>query len=223
MTTRVGPPYPKNIPLVKGALVNVDDTKNTKTVVSFQYNPETLSRTLRPQTVGAQDGNPSQVVRYVGAPVQTISLEVRIDCMEQLNSGDQTAIQQGIHPQLATLEVLLYPASSSIESSQSNLSQGVIEIVPITAPRTIFVWGSGRVVPVRLTSATITEQLFDANLNPIQASVSLEMRVLSYSDVFSPNADYQLFLTYQKNLETLSASALQKTAGVNIGIDTSKL
>lgn len=219
----VGPPYPKNIPLVKGALVNVDDTANTKTVVPFQYNPETLSRTLKPQTVGAQDGNPSQTVRYVGAPVQTISLEVRIDCMEQLNSGDQTAIQQGIYPQLATLEVLLYPSSSAIESSQSNLSSGVIEIVPITAPRTIFVWGAGRVVPVRLTSATITEQLFDANLNPIQASVHLEMRVLSYSDVFSPNADYQLFLTYQKNLETLSSSALQQTAGVNIGIDTSQL
>lgn len=110
-----------------------------------------------------------------------------------------------------------------VESAQSNLGKGVIEIVPMTAPRTIFVWGSGRVVPVRLTSATVTEQLFDANLNPIQASVALEMRVLSYSDVFSPNADYQLFMTYQKNLETLSASALQKTASVKIGIDTSKL
>jgi hypothetical protein len=222
-TSRVGPPYPKNIPLLKGALVTVDDTSNAKSVVSFQYNPETLSRTLKPQTVGASDGNPSQTVRYVGAPVQTISLEVRIDAMEQLNSGDQTAIEQGIYPQLATLEILLYPASSVIESAQSNLAKGVIEIVPMTAPRTIFVWGSGRVVPVRLTSATVTEQLFDANLNPIQASVALEMRVLSYSDVFSPNADYQLFMTYQKNLETLSASALQKTAGVKIGIDASKL
>ncbi|RPH57416.1 hypothetical protein EHM82_01350 [bacterium] len=217
------PPYPKNIRLFKGALVLIDDTTNQKSIVSFQYNPESLSRKLNPVTVGTEDGNRSQTVRFTGAPTQTISLEVQIDCMEQLNAGDQTAIQQGIHPQLATLELLLYPASSKVISSQALAAAGALEIVPMTAPRTVFVWGPGRVVPVRVTSVSVTEQLFDALLNPVQAAVQLEMRVLSYSDVFSSNPDYQLFLTYQQNLETLAASVRAGSSADAIGYDVNKL
>jgi hypothetical protein len=219
----IQPPYPKNIPLLKGALVTIDDTTKKRSTVAFQYNPETLNRSLKPSTVGAGDGERSMSVRFTGAPVETISLEVQIDAMEGLNAGDPVAVQQGIHPQLAALELLIYPASTVVEKHQKQLASGVIEVVPMAAPRTVFVWGARRVVPVRVMSLTVTEQLFDAALNPIRASIQLELRVLSYSDVFSPNPDYGLFLTHQKSLEATASSVRVGNAADSIGVDVNKL
>lgn len=218
----IQPPFPANIPLLKGALVTIDDSTRQRSSIAFQYNPETLNRSLKPNTVGAGDGERSMSVRFTGAPVETISLEVQIDAMEGLNAGDPTVLEQGIHPQLAALELLIYPASSVVESHQRQLSSGVIEVVPMAAPRTVFVWGPRRVVPVRVVSVTVTEQLFDAALNPIKASIQLELRVLSYSDVFSPNPDYGLFLTHQKELEKTAARARVGSAD-SIGVDVNKL
>ena len=69
------------------------------------------------------------------------------------------------------------------------------------APLTLFVWGPQRVLPVQLTSMTVTETIFDAQLNPIQATVKLEMRALTYSDLDPNHKGYSLFLAYQKSKE----------------------
>jgi hypothetical protein len=201
----VTPPYPKNIKLVKGSLVSVNDLTFQSKTVSFQYNPDTLSRSLQPVTLGPGDGNRSQALRFTGAAAQTISLEVQIDCMEQLNTGDPIAVAQGIYPQLAVLESLLYPSSIQVIANQALAVAGMLEVVPLTAPRTLFVWGPSRVLPVRLMSLKITEQLFDANLNPIQAAAAMELKVLTYSDVFLTNPDWWNFLSYQMKLEALAA------------------
>ena len=201
------PPYPKNIKLVKGSLVSINDLTFQSKTVSFQYNPDTLSRSLQPVALGPGDGNRSQALRFTGAAMQTISLEVQIDCMEQLNTGDPMAIAQGIYPQLAVLESLLYPSSAMVIANQALAAVGVLEVVPLTAPRTLFVWGPSRVLPVRLMSLKITEQLFDSLLNPIQAAAALELRVLTYSDVFLTNPDWWNFLSYQMKLEALAATS----------------
>lgn len=214
------PISPTKSPLFKGALVTVDDTTSQRNVVAFQYNPDTLTRSLSPQTLGGQEGSRSQIVRFTGAPLQTISLEVKIDAMDQLNVGQAV---NGIYPQLAMLELLLYPSSEQVQASQRSLGNGAIEIIPIAAPRTILVWGPRRVVPVRLTSMTVTEQLFDSSLNPIQASVGLELRVLTYSDVVYQNKDYQLFLTYQQNMEKMAARAKSNGASPKLGTNANAL
>jgi hypothetical protein len=193
-----------NVPPRKGALVTTDPTTQLSTSITFQYNPETLRRSLKPNTVGGDEGDRSSEVRYTGAPVETISVEVQIDATDALNSSDQTAIDWGIAPQLAALELLLYPPSEQVISNQTSLAGGTIELVPITAPLTLFVWSAQRVVPVKLASVSVTEELFDANLNPIRATVALELRVLSYSDVYSPNPSYQYFLSYQQLLEKIA-------------------
>ena len=51
------------------------------------------------------------------------------------------------------------------------------------SPLTLFIWSKNRIMPVRLTDFSITEEAFDPNLNPIRAKVSLGMRVLSVNDV----------------------------------------
>jgi hypothetical protein len=196
-----------NVAPVKGAIVVIDPTTNQTTTVGFQYNPETVRRSLKPNTVGGEEGDRSSSVRFTGAPVETISVEVQVDATDALNQNDPTALEMGILPQLAVLELLLYPASSQIVQYQASLAAGAIEVVPLNAPRTLFVWGSQRVVPVRLTSLSVSEELFGANLSPIRANVSLEMRVLSYSDVFSDNPDYQAFLSYQQALEKMALLA----------------
>jgi hypothetical protein len=196
-----------NVPPLKGAIVTIDATTQQPLAVTFQYNPETLRRSLKPNTVGGDEGDRSSAVRYTGAPVETISVEVQVDATDQLNVNDPTAMAMGIAPQLAALELLLYPPSSQIVQSQASLASGAIELVPILAPQTLFVWGANRVVPVRLTAISVSEELFGANLNPIRANVSLEMRVLSYSDVYPSNPDYQAFLSYQQLLERIAPLA----------------
>lgn len=214
----VASPFPPK--LTKGALVSIAPLTFQKTTVSFQFNPATLSRSLRPVTVGTEDGTRSQAIRFTGAPTQTINLEAHVDCMDELNAGEQSAIQYGCHPQLAVLESMLYPSITGVAANQVLAAVGMLEIVPLTAPSTLFVWGSNRVLPVRLTSLAVTEQLFDGSLNPVQAEVALEMRVLSYSDVTFTNPDYYYFFEYQSKLQSMAAAAL---GSGGLGYDLSKL
>jgi len=122
---------------------------------------------------GAQGGERSQALRYTGAPVETIDLEVTIDAVDQLEAGEGKALAKGIHPQLAALEMLLYPHSRQVTQNARLLEQGTIEIVPYVAPLALFIWGGNRVLPVSLTRYSVSEEMFDTHLNPIRATVTL--------------------------------------------------
>jgi hypothetical protein len=202
MTTRARGPR-----VFKGALVSISSTNPKPQVISFQYNPATLKRSLKPLMVGGEAGDRSQSVRITGAPTETYSVEIEIDAADDLENGDQVATTLGIQPQLALLELLIYPALSRVMENASLLAVGTIEIAPITAPRVLFVWGQRRVLPVQLSSYTISEEEFDVSLNPIRATVSLEMRVLTYSDLSATNADYHQYLAYQQTLMSVADSA----------------
>ena len=175
-------------------------------VILFQYNPEAVKRSLKPQMLGGEGGQQLETLRYTGAPEETISVEITLHAADDLEKGKPTAISSGLHPQLAALELLAYPSSQQVVANSKLAGQGAIEIGPYRAPLTLFVWGRNRVMPVLLTSLSIQEQLFDNTLNPIQATVSLELRVLSYSDLASDHQGYHLFLAYQQSKETLSQS-----------------
>ena len=167
----------------------------------FQYNPETLTRTLTPQTAGAGGGAsaPGEALRLTGPPLEEIKLEVVIDATDQLEKGDSLATQMGVYPQLSALEMLLYPKSKVVIANEVLLQAGVIEVIPPEASLTVLVWGIKRVVPVRLTSFSITEEMFDPNLNPIQAKVSLGLRVLNYRDLGLLSPGGALFRACVKN------------------------
>ena len=153
--------------------------------------------------LGGQDDR-AQVVRFTGAPVETITVSVELDATDALEVGDPTATSVGLHPQLSALELLVYPQSAQVVSNTSLLGSGVLEVGPYVAPLTLFVWGQRRVVPVMMNSVSVNEQAFDTQLNPILATVSLEMRVLSYSDLAPGNAGYSQFLAYQQAKEALA-------------------
>ena len=199
--------------LIKGGIVLIDPvTSAVQRVIALQYNPDTLSRTLQVQGVG-ESADRSEALRLKGPPIETIKLEAEIDAADQLEfpSQNPTVVQFGIHPQLAALETIIYPRSSQLLANNSLASGGTLEIAAMEAPLTLFVWSKSRIIPVRLTEFSITEEAFDIALNPLRAKISLGMRVLSVNDLGFNHKGGNLFLVYQQQKEQfakLSASAL---------------
>jgi hypothetical protein len=193
--------------LVKGGLVLVDpDSASVRITIALQYNPETLSRTLQVQAVG-EGGERSEALRLKGPPVETFKLDAEIDAVDQLETGDRLAGEHGIQPQLAALETIVYPASATLQANDALARAGTLEIAPMQAPLTLFVWSRDRIVPVRVTDFSITEEGFDTSLNPIRAKVSLGLRVLSVVDLGFDHRGGSLFLAYQQQKERLAALA----------------
>jgi hypothetical protein len=199
--------------LLRGGIVLVDpDSGQVLRVIAMQYNPDTLTRTLLPQAIAGDGQDRSQALRLKGPPVETIKLDAEIDAADQLEFPDQNpnVVQFGIAPQLAQLETLLYPPSVRLIANNALQAVGTLEITPVQTPLTLLVWNRQRVVPVRLTDCTITEEAFDPQLNPLRAKVSLSMRVLSVDDLGFDTKGGALYLVYQQNKERLAQ--LEKSA-----------
>ena len=189
--------------VISGALVGVDPAGQPPSVILFQYNPDTLTRSLQPQ-MGAEGGDRIEQLRIKGAPAETIKLDIEIDAADWLEQDEQAARELGIQPQLAALEMLVYPRTRRIITNTELLKLGTIEILPPVAPLTLFVWGPKRVLAVKLTEFSIVEEAYDARLNPIRAKVSLGLRVLTYSDLPRSHPGYSLFLAHQVAKEAMA-------------------
>jgi hypothetical protein len=208
--------FPNSPRLLKGGIVLIDATTAVvQRVIALQYNPDTLTRTLQVQGVGQDGGDRSEALRIKGPPVETIKIEAEIDAADQLEHPDQNRItvQYGIQPQLAALETIIYPRSADLLANNRLAQSGTLEIAPMEAPLTLFVWSQTRILPVRLTEFSITEEAFDPALNPIRAKVSLGMRVLNVNDLGFAHKGGNLFMVYQQQKEQLAAQSLQATLG----------
>jgi hypothetical protein len=188
--------------VLKGAIVGVDVFMPLASIVIFQYNPETLQRTIKPRFM-EDSAAKSEVLRLQGAPDEEIKLDIEIDATDQMNDGNPQATVFGISPQLAALELLAYPKSPLVIANTALMLSGTIEIVPPTGPFALFVWGPQRVLPVRVQELSIAEQMHDPLLNPIRAKVSVGMRVLSYNDLPMSHPGYYVYLANQVYKEVL--------------------
>jgi len=198
--------FPGSPRLVRGGLVLIDPTSAAiKRMIVLQYNPDSLTRTLQVQALG-ESGDRSQALRIKGPPVETIKLDAEIDATDQLEFPDQnrTTVEFGILPQLAALETIIYPASSVLTSNNALAGSGTLEIAPMEAPLTLFVWSKNRVLPVRVSELSVTEEAFDPALNPIRAKVSLGLRVLSIDDLGFAHKGGNLFMGYLQAKERLA-------------------
>jgi len=181
------------------------DTGALRKIIALQYNPDSLSRSFQIKGTGQEGGDRSEALRLKGPPVETIKLECEIDATDQLEVADRQSTQLGIQPQLATLETLAYPTSQQLQANQRMADRGELEIVPMQAPLVLFVWSKTRVLPVRLTELSITEEAFDPALNPIRAKVSLGLRALSVDDLGFSHRGGTLFMSYLLQKEQLAA------------------
>ncbi|MBC9251678.1 hypothetical protein A9179_15500 [Pseudomonas alcaligenes] len=206
--------------VLKGGIILIDPASGAvQRVIALQYNPDSLSRSLQPQSVGGSAAL-SEPLRLKGPPIETIKLDAEIDATDQLEFPDQhrTAVEVGLHPQLAALETIVYPDSGALIRNNQLANAGTLEIVPVQAPLPLFVWSRSRVVPVRITDFAIVEEAFDASLNPIRARISLGMRVLNVNDLGFGDKGGHLYMAYHQSRERLAARASSSTlASLGLG------
>jgi hypothetical protein len=189
--------------LLKGAIVSLNpDTGIPLGIIPLQYNPESLTRSLQPQTIGDEPDR-TEILRLKGPPIETIKCTAEIDATNMLAIGDPISMEFGIQPQLSALELLVYPSSVDLILNEALSLLGTVEIVPMESALTLFVWSKTRVLPVRITELSITENFFDPQLNPIHATVSLGMRVLNVNDVGFLTPAGALYMIYQIEKEVL--------------------
>jgi hypothetical protein len=199
--------FPGSPRVLRGGLVLLDPGSGSVVrVIAMQYNPDSLSRTLQVQGVG-ETGDRSAVLRLKGPPVESYKLEAEIDIADQLESGSGLAVslEFGLQPQLSALELVVYPSTAQLESTRRMADAGALEIAPVEAPMVLFVWSESRVVPVRITEFSITEEAFDPKLNPIRAKISLGMRVLNVNDFGFGHRGGDVFLRYVRRKESFAA------------------
>jgi hypothetical protein len=195
--------------VLKGALVEFMPTflpTPLPNVIIFQYNPETMTHTWTqpkpPGGAGAETNNPLAVQ---GMPGEEFSFTIAMDANDDIADGGALAAAQaqssGIYGRLAALEMLLYPTgqtksglagavSAAIQSGLARRSSRPARTVPQSVmPVTLFIWGTGRIVPVRVTQLTITEKFYDAALNPTHAEAQLSLRVLTPAELVAAKRD----------------------------------
>jgi hypothetical protein len=200
--------FPNSPRLLKGGIVLIDPSSGAvQRIIKLQYNPDTLTRSLQVQSVEPTTKDRSEALRLKGPPIETFKVDAEIDATDQLEFPDQNpaTAQFGVYPQLAALETIVYPTSQQLLAANSLAQSGTLEIAPMEAPLALFVWSKNRVVPVRITDFSVTEEAFDAALNPIRAKVSLGMRVLSVDDLGFDDKGGNLFMVYQQQKEKLAS------------------
>lgn len=194
--------------LLKAGLVVLDAAGGTvRRTIALQYNPETLTRNYQVQGAGGEAGaERAQPFRLKGPAIETLKLEAEIDATDALESPEQNAnaVRHGVAPQLAVLESLANPSVAELKAVNEQAKSGVLEILPPEAPLLLFVWGANRVVPVRLTDFSVTEEAFDAALNPLRARVSLSLRVLTTDDLGFEHRGGGVFLNHLRARESLA-------------------
>ena len=201
--------YTRSPKLLKGALIEFSERfiGPLPNIIIFQYNPEKMTRTLTvysPPGAGAATGSTGQSARESAPanaqpddPTETFSLPLELDATDDLEVNDPVAVLTGVGDRLAALEILLYPQESllggllgSISASLGGSSLGgganaQPRIQRKTVPIVLFVWGPGRIVPVRLTTFSVEEIAYSPLLYPIQAKVTVGLKVLTATELQS--------------------------------------
>ncbi|MEM8932889.1 MAG: hypothetical protein AAGE94_17020 [Acidobacteriota bacterium] len=208
-TTITRPPHDGSF--LRGALVSIDAVKSRKKrTVPFQYNPAQLSRNVSPNVyVGSQDGSQ----RFTDTPKQTIQLDIQLEATftNYLGRSPAPSVSSesfvGLLPQLDALELLISPPSKELKKYDKQIESGKLYAVPPVPPRTLFVWGPQRVLPVTITSMSITEEMFDYRLIPVRAKVQLQLEVLSFFGA-PQSKDRSLVLSTIKRQEGRASKAM---------------
>jgi hypothetical protein len=202
-------------------------------VIVFQYNPETMTHTwTQPEPVFSYGARTSNPLAVEGMPGETFSFTIAMDANDEIADGAapmaQLAQATGIYSRLAALEMLLYPTgttnklvgavSAAISSALGGTSSGPVRTVPqFVMPLTLFIWGPGRIVPVRVTGLTITETLYDAALNPTHAEAQVSLRVLTPEELGAASADGDVLASLATVAYTYTLTLRQGLAVANLG------
>src|SRR5580658_272444 len=188
--------------LLKGGLIDFTETFPIPipNVVIFQYNPETMTHGWTPATTNpstpSQASNPLAIT---GWPSETFSFTLAMDSNDTIADGNAVvaglAEVSGLYTRIAALEMLLFPTAppgggligsvtAALGIGGSSSPSPTQQVPSAQLPTVLFVWGPGRIVPVRVTALSITEKLYDATLlNPIHVEAQMTLRVLTQDEL----------------------------------------
>jgi len=210
--------------LVKGAFVDSNLLAFPPLIVPFQFNPDRLTRrkTVRVETPRSRRGQEESTptgeslgeAQTTATNPETISMDIRLDATDALESGDPIAGEFGVLPALSALEMMITPRSESIFGGLLGLSANFGFGDRRRTPVLIFVWGRQRIFPVRLTDLNIQEVEYHPNLNPTRVIAGVSLQVLGGTNPFSVFTQVQRELLAGLNL--LNAADLARSVA-NIG------
>jgi hypothetical protein len=213
--------FPEAAPVANGGFVLLDPVLGRPMrTIPFQFNPDTLTRTLQPQGIGNEPGDRLEALRLKGPPQESLKFDAEFDATEQLAQPDRHPREatNGLGPVLSALELSIYPSIDQLLEEDRLAGLGMIEIAPKESPLMVLVLGRKRILPVRITDFSVTEEAFDSALDPIRAKVSIGVRVLTVDDLGFRHKGGQLYLQYHRqkdrwaSLITNSAADLGVTA-----------
>ncbi|MGW8765212.1 hypothetical protein ACWGN5_22190 [Streptomyces sp. NPDC055815] len=199
--------FPGAARAVRGGFVLLDAaTARPLRTVPFQFNPDSLTRTVQPQGIGPEPGDRLEALRLKGPPHETYKFEAEFDAADQLEDPDGHPVEatSGLLPVLSALESGFYPSVGQLLEEERMAAFGMIEVAPVEAPLTVLVLGSSRVLPVRITEFTVTEEAFDTSLHPIRAKVSVGARVLTTDDLGFRHKGGLLYLQHHLSREAFA-------------------
>ena len=245
--------YSRSPFLLKGALIEFSERfiGPIPNIIIFQYNPTSFTRSLEvydpyreEQVANEEGGDTTEVRRFLSTdtqpsdPPETFSLDLELDATDELEMGDPVSVITGVADRLAALEMLLYPqqgsllgdllgsvsislggggATASAEAQAEEVPRGKVPIL-------LFVWGPGKIVPVRLTSFSVEEQAHSPILYPTQAKVSLGVKVLTeadlnlYDDTLSRDIAIGAYKFTRTQKEVLAAANVANTVQSILGM-----
>ncbi|NAZ73946.1 hypothetical protein GTQ99_00675 [Kineococcus sp. T13] len=206
--------FPRAPRTLRGGFVVMDaDGRRVVRVIPFQYNPETLTRSVAPRGATTENGDRLEALRLVGPPLETLKLEVVLDATDRLEKprANATTVAEGIAADLAELETMVAPPVAALQAANALAQRGALEILPLPSPLLLLVLGANRTLPVRITELSVTEEAFDPRLNPTLARIGLGLRALSTDDLPYGSKGAALFLTAARRRERLAA---RRGAGV---------
>lgn len=211
--------YSRSPKLLKGALIQFSAPMllPIPNIIVFQYNPESMTRTLKPWSVAraeAATGEKDKLEALLAQPYdpqESFSLTLELDATDALEFPDTHPVARisGVADRIAAMEMLLYPPGDSalggllnvsidVSIGAGGISGGVstgataadlIKAKRKRVPIVLFFWGPGRVAPVRLTSFQVEEQAFSPLLYPIRAKVGLGLSIVNPYDLKASDGD----------------------------------
>jgi hypothetical protein len=218
---------------LRGALVEFMPTPliPIPNVIIFQFNPESMAHTwTQPEAVAAAaDAKaPANPMAVKGFPGEQFSFTIAMDSNDSIADGGAPgalAEISGVYSRVCAIEMLMYPSSAGssgllgmVTAALSSLGGAPAnpprDVPSNTMPIVLFVWGIGRIVPVRVTTLRITEKLYDSLLNPTHVEAELGLRVLTKDELAHASGD--ILMTLAKIASDYTFSYRQVAALANL-------
>ena len=209
--------------IAKGALVQIlkDIVGIIPNIVPFQYNPAKLSRRLEPWNPFAGEqttrGSQAALVQPFDVKETFNGFVIELDATDDLEAGDPIAAVMGVEHRLAALRKLTQASEGLlgdlVASAKSLVGQEPADAKRPSVAPVILVLGPRLILPVRVTSFSVEEILFAPDFHPLQATVSMDLEVLT-PDVFRCQSD----ITADIAIAAYRFSRLQEDAAAVLNI-----